>query len=102
MTIQFKTNAGEVIELSEFEDRVHIVLASKSIPMGTIYAICRLMNQSQRNSRSKFYVKVYRAAERLVEKGVFAVERGTRDPSVYLAKSQLKGRDKYGAYEIPF
>jgi len=91
-------------KVSEFQQQIlnAIELGSYNQPMVTIYKICRLMHQPQERSTNKFYIKVYRAMEGLVEIELAQVMRGTRDPSVYLLYSLVKGYDKYGLREIPF
>lgn len=88
--------------ITEFEHQVLDAFDRGSMPMCTVYMICARMGQRQQSSQARFYVKVYRACERLVEKEQIWVLRGTRDPSVYLAKKSVKGFDSYGVQDVPF
>jgi len=72
------------------------------MPMASVYMLCLRMGERNVRSNSKFYVKVYRALERMVADHRMWVMRGTRDPSVYMPKRLAKGFDSQGMGEIPF
>ncbi len=87
---------------TEFQNRVLDAFDKGSCPMTTVYGLCARMGEHQQHSKQKFYVRVYRALDKLVDSGQVWVMRGTRDPSVYLAKKSVKGFDKLGISEMPF
>lgn len=89
-------------ELSEFENEVLNAFDLGQSPMASIYILCARMGSPQQSSQNKLYVKVYRTLEKLIQKEKVWVLRGTRDPSVYLAKYRVKGFDREGVCEIPF
>lgn len=88
--------------ITEFEYQVLDAFDRATMPMATVYMLCARLGNRQSGSKSKFYVKVYRALEKLVDKDVVWVMRGTRDPSVYMAKRTAKGFDSKGIQDIPF
>jgi len=90
--------------VTEFQQQIinAIELNQSCNPMHSIYTICKAMGEPQQSSQQKFYVKVYRNMEKLVDMKKACVMRGTRDPSVYLLYSMVKGNDKFGDQEIPF
>jgi Fe2+ or Zn2+ uptake regulation protein len=90
------------IKLTDFERKVLEAFGHAEMPMASIYMLCRRMNEPQSRSNSKFYVKTYRTLEKLVDKNLVWVMRGTRDPSVYMAKYRAKGHNAIGVSEIPF
>lgn len=89
-------------QITEFEYQVLEAFDRDINPMNSVYSICRRLGNPQQHSKMKFYAKVYRALERLVEKRQVWVMRGVRDSSVYLAKRVVKGFDKNGVQDIPF
>ncbi len=89
--------------MSEFDQKILIALSSNiNHPMTTVYGVCARLGERQGRSTNKFYVRVYRSMERLVKMDKAWVMRGTRDPSVYLSKSVVKGYDENGIYDLPF
>jgi hypothetical protein len=89
-------------EIINFENWVLDAFDRSPMPMASVYMICARMGDRQKRSKSKFYVKVYRALERMVKDDKIWVMRGTRDPSVYMPRRLAKGFDKDGLQEIPF
>lgn len=71
------------------EQRIREVMFSPEAPLMSVYHVCRKLGIQASSSTDKRYARVYRAMERLVEKGELFVARGTRDVSVYLAKSNI-------------
>jgi len=89
--------------MNDLQKRIFQVMSQDyTHPMVTIYAICARLGERQERSTNKFYVKVYRNVEKLVEQDKVWVMRGTRDPSVYLCKSMVKGYTIEGEWELPF
>jgi len=64
-------------------------VTSSGYPLLSVYTVCKKLGNPQHGSRSKFYVRVYRAMEALVEQDKMVVMRGTRDPSVYFNMNRL-------------
>jgi len=89
-------------DVREFEGYVLDAFDHAQMPMASVYMICFRMGERNVRSNSKFYVKVYRALERMVADHRMWVMRGTRDPSVYMPKRLAKGFDSQGMGEIPF
>ena len=89
-------------ETREFEDRVMDAFDQGNCPMSSVHNLCHRMGECNVRSNSKFYVKVYRTLERLVEQEKAWVMRGVRDPSVYMLKRSAKGFDSNGVQDIPF
>lgn len=102
MTTLVSIHDGTEIKLSEFEVNVLTKLENYDHPMTTIYGLCKRLGVPQHTSTQKFYVKVYRTCEKLVDKKLVWVMRGIRDPSVYLAKCTVKGHTQFGEWELPF
>jgi len=71
-------------------------------PMTTVYGVCRKLKNPQQSSTNRFYARVYRNMERLVDDNQLWVMRGTRDPSIYLSKHVIKGHKENEMGEIPF
>lgn len=76
--------------MNELETKILEVMFRPSFPMMSIYEVCKRLGTPQSSSTNRGYARVYRAMERLVEKGYLQVMRGTRDVSVYLAVSNIK------------
>lgn len=89
-------------ETREFENMVSNAFDNGYCPMASVYMICSRMGENRVTSKSKFYVKVYRAVERMVSNNKMFVIRGIRDPSVYLPRRLAKGFDNNGIADIPF
>ena len=88
--------------LTMFQNQCIEAFSSSKYPWNTVYGVCRVMGEPQGSSTNKYYVKVYRTLEKLVDEGHLTVFRGTRDPSVYLAIGRLKGFNDNGEMEFPF
>jgi len=89
-------------DVREFEHYVLDAFDHAQMPMASVYMLCFRMGERNLRSNSKFYVKVYRALERMVADNRVWVMRGTRDPSVYMPRRLAKGFDKDGVQDIPF
>jgi hypothetical protein len=86
--------------MSELQAKIIEVMCDTKRPMTTVYGVCARLGNRQERSKDKYYVKVYRAMEKLVDMGKLQVMRGTRDPSVYLNLEIVKTPDEIG--KIPF
>ncbi len=88
--------------MNHLQEEILRVMNNCNAPLVTVYSVCDRLHERQQRSNQKFYRRVYRNMEILVDKKYLWVMRGTRDPSVYLSVQVVKGHGKNLLGEIPF